>query len=601
MRRSPLPWLGALLAAYLLAPFIALFFAAAPGAGGGLHEPGLWSAIGVSIGAATVSAALIALFGIPLGYVLARGSARWLRLVEIVVQLPLAIPPLASGILLLFLVGPYTLLGRLTGGALTDSFAGIVIAQTFVAAPFLVIAARSAFAAVDPELESVAATLGHSSWARFCRVSLPLAWPGIQAGALLAWVRAFGEFGATVTLAYHPYSLPVYTYVEFGSTGLAAALPPVVAAVAAALLFLALTRLRPRKVARAGTPGPPQGFGSGPPPQPSLTRSLAFEVGRRIGTFDLQVGYVGEGRRLVLVGPSGSGKSLTLRLLAGLDRSGRGFVRLGERALQEVPPEERRIGYVPQDYGLMPHLTVWQQATFGVDANPSLAWHWLERLGIESLWRRLPRELSGGQRQRVALARALASQPHLLLLDEPLSALDAPERERLQRELRLVQREAGITTVIVTHDPAEARLLADDLLVLSQGRVVQRGPVEEVFAQPETPLAASLLGIPNVFSGLTRADGRVALGSLSLEADTRGLPADAKVVCSISPGGVQLVGVGGIGAVVLDAYVLDGVQRCFLRLGALDLEAAPHTDCPPPGSACRVAIAPSAVRVRLAQ
>src|SRR5208283_5377263 len=138
-----------------------------------------------------------------------------------------AMPPLAGGILLLFLVGPYTPLGRLTGGALTDSFTGVVLAQTFVAAPFLIVAARSAFAAVDPSLEGVAATLGHRPWARFWRVSLPVAWPGIRPGLFLAWVRAFGEFGATAMVAYHPYSLPVFTYVQFGSTGLADTLAPV--------------------------------------------------------------------------------------------------------------------------------------------------------------------------------------------------------------------------------------------------------------------------------------------------------------------------------------------------------------------------------------
>jgi ABC-type molybdate transport system permease subunit len=162
------------------------------------------------------------------------------------VQLPLALPPLASGVLLLFLVGRHGLLGRLTGSSLTDSFAGTVLAETFVAAPFLIIAARSAFAAIDPVL-GVAATLGHGRSATFLRISLPLAWPAMRAGLLLAWLRAFGEIGATVMVAYHPYSLPVYTYVAFGSQGLAAMLPVLLPALAAALIVMGLSSASTRR------------------------------------------------------------------------------------------------------------------------------------------------------------------------------------------------------------------------------------------------------------------------------------------------------------------------------------------------------------------
>ena len=165
----------------------------------------------------------------------AGSGPRRAALLGFLVQLPLALPPLASGMLLLFLVGYATPLGRLTGGALTDSFAGIVLAEVFVAAPFLIIAARSAFAAIDPVLEDVAATLGRGPLYVFFRVSLPIAWPAILSGLLLAWLRAFGEFGATVMVAYHPYSLPVYTYVAFGSQGLPAMLPVLLPTLALAL------------------------------------------------------------------------------------------------------------------------------------------------------------------------------------------------------------------------------------------------------------------------------------------------------------------------------------------------------------------------------
>ncbi|MGB7078667.1 MAG: ABC transporter permease, partial [Xanthobacteraceae bacterium] len=237
----PLPWLAGLLAIYLIAPLVA-----------GVQQAGMadWSTVDTaaltracltSVASATLATFVIALGGIPLGYLLARMSSRAMGMVGFLVQLPLALPPLASGILLLFLVGYTTPLGRLTSGALTDSFIGIVLAEVFVAAPFLIIAARSAFAAIDPGLEGVAATLGRGPLYVFFRVSMPIARPAIMSGLLLAWLRGFGEFGATVMVAYHPYSLPVYTYVAFGSQGLPAMLPVLVPTLTLAVLVMALS------------------------------------------------------------------------------------------------------------------------------------------------------------------------------------------------------------------------------------------------------------------------------------------------------------------------------------------------------------------------
>ena len=219
--RGPLPFLGALLALYLTVPLAVLAVHIAEGARAGLPTAGLMAAVWVSVLSSTIATALIALFGIPLAWRLAQPGSRIWDAVGVAIQLPLALPPLMSGILLIEVVGPYTLLGRLFGGRLTDSIAGIVIAQTFVAAPFLVVSARSAFATVDPGLLELAATLGHDGWSRFRHISLRIAAPGIAAGLLLAWLRAFGEFGANLILAYHPYSLPVFTFVQFSSSGLA--------------------------------------------------------------------------------------------------------------------------------------------------------------------------------------------------------------------------------------------------------------------------------------------------------------------------------------------------------------------------------------------
>ncbi|MEW6339491.1 MAG: ATP-binding cassette domain-containing protein [Paraburkholderia sp.] len=513
----PLFWLAALLAAYLCAPFIASVpqLGAADWANVDWHAT--WSAVAVSAASASVAALVILIGGVPLGYFLARSNSRKVALLGFIVQLPLALPPLTSGVLLLFLLGPYSWVGGLTGGALTDSFAGIVLAETFVAAPFLIIAAKSAFAAVDPVFDDVAATLGHHAGSRFFRVTLPVAWPAIRAGLALAWLRAFGEFGATVMVAYHPYSLPVYTYVVFGGQGLPAMMPLLLPTLSIAIVCAALS-IYSRRLTGAAAPlengedaaEPPAGAAAAVQSEPLR---LTFHLTRHLGAFDLDIAWAPATRRLAIIGPSGSGKSLALKLIAGLERNEHGTVRLGTADLDALPPERRQIGYMPQDYGLFPHMTVAQQLAFPVDADAASARYWLEHLGLAALVGRLPHQLSFGQRQRVALARALTRHSQLLLFDEPFAALDTPRRRRLQQSLRGLQREIAAVTVIVTHDPDEAALLADEVLVIEQGRVLQAGAIDTVYEQPATMRVAELLGLHNVGEGVMREEGLLEIGA----------------------------------------------------------------------------------------
>jgi ABC-type sulfate/molybdate transport systems ATPase subunit/ABC-type sulfate transport system permease component len=596
-RQSPLALLGGLLVLYLLAPIVVLLVHLP--SSGSFSAPGLWSALRVSVLTATVSAAIIALLGIPLAWALANARSRAWDVVGVAVQLPLALPPLMSGILLIEVVGPYTLIGRLTGGRLTDTTAGIVIAQTFVSAPFLIVAARSAFSTIDPALFEVAATLGHGKWSRFRRIGLPLAGPGIRAGLLLSWLRAFGEFGATVILAYHPYSLPVFTWVQFSSTGLPAALPPTAAALVAAAAVLALARWRPgrwvwermsdRRQRGVMHPLPPIGALDASPP----AGALAFEVATQVGSFALSLEQEQPVRHLAILGPSGAGKSLTLRALAGLRGTQAARVRLGDAELGELPAEERRVGWVPQELALLPHLDVGRQVTFGTRADPGLASSWLERLGLSELRDRLPHELSGGQRQRVALARALATRPSLLLLDEPFSSLDAPVRDRLRRELRQLQRELPVTTVLVTHDPQEAALLADEVMVLSEGRAIQTGRRDEVFGRPASPQVAQLLGIENLREGRIRGSGRLDARGTVLEVDDPGLPDGSEVVWCVRPQHVVLSGGGAYGATVRDVVDLGAWRELTVELaGGLELTVQTMDGLAlRAGESCRVAIA----------
>lgn len=503
--RNPLPWLGALLALYLLLPLVGLVSQLASGHATGFGAPGLGSAVAVSVFTATCSTAICAMLGIPLASWLARNHSLLAGVVGAVVLLPLALPPLMAGILLVSVVGPNAALGQLFGGRLTDTTAGIVLAQTFVAAPFTIVAARSAFRTIDPALTDVAATLGLGSWRRFSQVSLPIAARGIGAGLLLTWLRAFGEFGATFVVAYHPYSLPVFTYVRFGGFGLDEAMAPTVVALVVGGIVLALTRVRlPRRLRAPALPRPAA------PAARGRAQAVTFSVDQRFGTFHLCLTHTATSPRLAILGPSGAGKTTALRCLAGLAGARTGRVLLGSSVLTGVPSERRQLGYVPQEPSLLPHHTVWEEVTFGVDAEPGLAAYWIARLGLEGLEGRRTDQLSGGQRHRVALARALARAPRLVLLDEPFAALDTPVRSQLRRELRQVLHAGAFASVLVTHDPEEAALLADEVLVIDHGRLVQAGCTAEVFARPATPDVARILGIANIHEGRLTARSTIA-------------------------------------------------------------------------------------------
>ena len=584
---TALPILAGLLTLYIAAPFLAGIAHLGMADWRGASWQGLGSATFVSLLSASAATLLIALGGIPLGFLLARGQGRGLALLGFFVQLPLALPPLSSGILLLFLLGYASPIGALTHGALTDSFAGIVLAETFVAAPFLIIAARSAFAGVDPVLEDVARTLGHRRMSVFLRASLPLAWRGIAAGMLLAWLRAFGEFGATVMVAYHPYSLPVYTYVAFGAEGLPAMVPVLVPTLGAALLvMLAATRLTtpPRRGGAPTAVGAVEQSEADGMPAPALTapasrRPLRFAVERRLAGFTLAVSHETEARRIALLGPSGSGKSLTLRAIGGLDHARGDRLIFGGDDLSEAPPEARHIAYVPQSYGLFPHRTAFRQLTFAPDHDAAAARVWFSHLGLDGLEERRPRALSLGQQQRVALARALCRPAGLLLLDEPFSALDAPLRAELRARLRIVQEETAMTTILVTHDPAEAFLLADEILVLREGRLEQAGTAETIFARPRNALVARLLGAALGSAGRALAADRLDIGAgVSLSVIGPPLMPGQPMGWSIAPDQLRLVAEGGLEATILSVSPpAGGRQRAMIRIGAAlrPLEQAP--------------------------
>ena len=231
---------------------------------------------------------------------------------------------------------------------------------------------------------------------------------------------------------------------------------------------------------------------------------------------------VGTGELMALLGPSGCGKSTLLRVVAGLLPKNAGEVRIGGRNMENTPARERGVGFVFQDYALFPRMTVLENVAFGlrirgVDGRERnrKARAIIDLVGLSEETDRPVDRLSGGQRQRVALARALAVEPSLLLLDEPLSALDVKVRERLRREIKSVQKKVGITALIVTHDQEEAMELGDRIAVMNEGRIEQVAPPREVYQEPATEFVARFVGEVNVLPG-QMYHGNTYAGSLAI-------------------------------------------------------------------------------------
>jgi molybdate transport system ATP-binding protein len=275
--------------------------------------------------------------------------------------------------------------------------------------------------------------------------------------------------------------------------------------------------------------------------------SLEAEVRLRRGDLELDLRLAaGEGEVVGVLGPNGAGKTTLLRALAGLQPLDAGRIVLDGQVLDEpaggrwVPPERRSVGVVFQDYLLFPHLSVLENVAFGPrvqrrDHPEERARRWLERVGAAPQGRLRPAQLSGGQAQRVALARALALEPRLLLLDEPLAALDAGARGEVRRELRRHLGELRAVRLLVTHDPVDALALADRLVIVEQGRITQAGTAAEVTARPRSRYVADLVGV-NLWRG--DAQGReVRVGDAVLNVAE---PAAGPVFATVHPRAVAL-------------------------------------------------------------
>ena len=323
-----------------------------------------------------------------------------------------------------------------------------------------------------------------------------------------------------------------------------------------------------------------------------------------------------KGEFVSLLGPSGCGKTTILRMIAGFEQPTTGSIVVDGEDITNLPPNKRKIGMVFQAYALFPNMNVADNIGFGLKiagmARPereARIEEMLKLIGLPGFGKRFPFELSGGQQQRVALARAIAPRPSMLLLDEPLSALDAKIRVSLREEIRAIQRELGITTVFVTHDQEEALSISDRIVVMNAGRVEQFGTPFEIYNRPTTRFAATFVGTLNTLHG-TVVDGAAKTVSLDGQIATiPALPAGARagesVALTMRPEAVSLAN-GAPRDIVLDGLVgevafLGSVIRLKVKLGenivALDTFNDPHSPPPKYGENVKVTFAGSDVLV----
>jgi sulfate transport system ATP-binding protein len=304
------------------------------------------------------------------------------------------------------------------------------------------------------------------------------------------------------------------------------------------------------------------------------TPIVVEDLTKRFGTFEAvtDVTFTAPaGAITALLGPSGSGKSTVLRMIAGLEEPTAGRIFMGDEELTIKSVQERRVGFVFQHYALFRHMTVTDNVAFGLRVrnepkatSDARVRDLLQLVHMEPFVDRYPEQLSGGQRQRVALARALAPQPKVLLLDEPFGALDAKVRQDLRRWLDELHRELGVTSLLVTHDQEEALELANQIVVMHEGRVEQAGTPGEIYDQPATPFVAGFVGAANVLHGEV-VDGHVHLGSIRIPGAAH-LDDGAAAAAFVRPHDVRVSDDGDVAAVIERVASLGWLSRVTLKL-----------------------------------
>ncbi|SDR62996.1 putative spermidine/putrescine transport system ATP-binding protein [Rhizobiales bacterium GAS191] len=339
----------------------------------------------------------------------------------------------------------------------------------------------------------------------------------------------------------------------------------------------------------------------------NLRKVFAGSVG--VQHFDIAVE---RGEFISFLGPSGCGKTTTLRMVAGFEQPTAGSIRIDGRDVVGLRPNQRNIGMVFQSYALFPNMTVAQNIAFGLkiakrpeaEIKPRVA-EMLEMIKLPHLGDRYPYQLSGGQQQRVALARALAGKPQLLLLDEPLSALDAKIRASLRSEIRELQRKLGITTIYVTHDQEEALAMSDRIVVMSEGRIEQLGTPFEIYNRPNTRFVASFVGTLNILRGVVsdpqKGTARIDEQEIRMAQQISDAKAGDRRAFAVRPEAVSLAEAGGdrnaLHGTIEDVSFLGAIVRIRVRLkeNVISLDTFNNPAAPPPerGRQATISFAPA--------
>lgn len=491
-----------------------------------------WSPLAISLKTASVATVVTGCLGTLAAWWLFTYQGKGKAWFDGLLTLPLVLPPTVIGFLLLLLFGKHGPIGQVLqafGLSVVFSWLATVIAATVVAFPLMYRTTLGAFEQVDAHLVQAARTLGASEWRIFWRVLVPLAWPGMVAGLILAFARSLGEFGATLMLAGNipgqTQTIPTAIFFAVEQGNRAQAVIWVVVVVAIALLTIANLNYwsRHRLWFVRQSPGSEQTQLLGSPrsdqvrwvkrvaPETKtalLKPELAIAISHQIANFSLNVNCAANQKPLGVLGASGSGKSMTLRCIAGLETPTSGYIALNGRVLFDserqinLPSQQRQVGFLFQNYALFPHLTVVENIAFGLYGLPKtertkrVVQH-ISLMQLQGLERRYPHQLSGGQQQRVALARALAIEPQILLLDEPFSALDTHLRSQLEKHLQEILSSYSGVTLFVTHNLEEAYRICQNLVILDAGKVIAQGPKAEILERPTTFAVAQLTGCKN--------------------------------------------------------------------------------------------------------
>ena len=427
------------------------------------------------------------------------GSFRGKAVLVAALSLPMVVPVVVTAIAVYF---AFSLVG------LNNTLAGLILAHTVLSVPYVLITVLATLQTFDRNLLKAAATLGAPPHVAFRRVVLPLIAPGVATGALFAFATSFDELVVAIFVASPgQFTLPRQMY-----AGVREFLSPTIAAAAVLLILVSLVLLVLNELFRSRSEG-------AHPSRPPIPRSPIDAVPNDpIVTFDeVSKSYDGKslvvnaldlallrGEFLTLLGPSGSGKTTTLMMLAGFEDPTSGTITLEGRRLNNVPAHRRGIGMVFQNYALFPHMSVAENLTFPLemhgcpkgDMAPKVQ-RALDMVRLPHLRDRKPAQLSGGQQQRVAVARALVFEPKLVLMDEPLGALDKQLREQMQLEIKHLHENLGVTVVYVTHDQSEALTMSDRIAVFHHGRVQQLARPAELYERPANAFVASFIGENN--------------------------------------------------------------------------------------------------------